>query len=45
MKMQPAFFDRLKKEVHDLTGLDFSSFKDKRVRKELLIKSLPYVLA
>ncbi len=45
MKMQPAFFDRLKKEVHDLTGLDLSSFKDKRVRKELLIKSLPYVLA
>ncbi len=45
MKMQPAFFDRLKKEVHDLTGLDLGSFKDKRVRKELLIKSLPYVLA
>lgn len=45
MKMQPAFFDRLKKELHDLTGLDLSLFKDKKVKKELLIKSLPYVLA
>ena len=45
MKMQPAFFDRLAKEVQDLTGLNLSSFKDKKVRKELIIKSLPYVSA
>ena len=41
---QPAFFDRMAKEVKDLIGLDIGSFKDKKVRTQLIRKSLPYVL-
>ena len=41
---QPAFFDRMTKEVKDLTGLDIGSFKDKKVRTQLIKRNLPYVL-
>lgn len=40
---KPASFS-FAKEVKDLTGLDISSLKDKKVRMKLLRKSIPYIL-
>lgn len=40
---KPASFS-FAKEVKDLTGLDISSFKNKKVRIKLLRKSIPYIL-
>ena len=45
MNGQNAVFDRISKEVKDLTGLNLSPLKDKKVRKQLYIRSIPYVLA
>ena len=37
-------FNRLAKEVKDLTGLNINSLKDKKVRMKLIKRSIPYVI-
>ncbi len=37
-------FDKVAKEIHDLTGLNVTSLKDKKQRNKLLVRSLPYII-
>ena len=39
-----SVFDRISKEVNDLFHLDITKFKDPKIRKKLLIRSIPYVV-
>ena len=43
MNRQPAKNNMITKMIKDLTGLDISSFKDKKTRIKLIKRSLPYV--